>query len=797
VAAGWYWARGEVRRGWRSTLLLVLLIGLAGGAFLTAVAGARRSSTAYDRFRQETFASDLDVAILDGSEGVDIDVLASRARRLPGVAAIGRNDYPFVVPAGSGAYPYLDFLAVASRDDATRAFDVPRVVEGRMPDPEDPHEVSILDTYAEEAGLAVGDQVEFESYAPGQMDALFTTGDAGSPTGPHFTFTVTGVLDAPIFLSESSGDFVPRMFLSSAFLETYGPEVAVYRGGFSVRLVPGTDVAEFTKALRARFEETPLEITPASEVDQKIDSAIKVIVTALLLTAIVAGLAGFVAVSQAIGRHVGSQEVSVRGLSALGATSSERAAAHLVTIVPAAVLGAVLATVTAAFGSQLMPLGVARRAEPDPGIDIDVAVLGLGGLVVGLLVLLLAWVAATRASRLSWVQSHPSAPASSRAMRAVRRTQLAPSATTGIGMALEPRRGQAWAVRSALMADTLGAHGLMAVVVFIGSLAMLVRSPARYGAPFDAQVSGFTGDVLAEGGDDLLADPDIKRAGLTDSGVGRVAGEEVNTYVLESLKGQMGFTMLEGHAPRAPAEVALGARTLEHAGLEVGDEVVVRGASNTLRATVVGTAVFPVVDERSSPGRGVLMRPADFERIASLDEVNSDVVIDWADGVDVAAANVALARATDTEVFEPRLPSDVNNLEEVQSLPRALAVFLAVLAVLALVHALVVTVRLGRKDLAVLHALGFERRQLGSILIWQASTIGLIGLVVVTQLGVVVGRFVWRTQADSIDVVNDPVTPALTMLAVAVVAFAFLVTAALLPSRGARRIAPARVLRSG
>jgi hypothetical protein len=117
----------------------VLLVGIAGGAVLTTIAGARRSSTAYDRLREETLSSDMDVALADTSEEpvADIDDVAAAARARPEVVALARNDYPFIVPAGSGFYPYLDFLAAAAVDDASwgRDIDRPRALEGAEPDP--------------------------------------------------------------------------------------------------------------------------------------------------------------------------------------------------------------------------------------------------------------------------------------------------------------------------------------------------------------------------------------------------------------------------------------------------------------------------------------------------------------------------------------------------------------------------------------------------------------------------------------------------------------------------------------
>ena len=148
-------------------------------------------------------------------------------------------------------------------------------------------------------------------------------------------------------------------------------------------------------------------------------------------------------------------------------------------------------------------------------------------------------------------------------------------------------------------------------------------------------------------------------------------------------------------------------------------------------------------------------------------------------------------------MFPPRLPSTVNNLHEVGALPRALAAFLAVLAGLSVIHALVSTVRMRRQDLAILRTLGFERRQLGSTLVWQATTIGLIGLAVGVPLGLVVGRVVWGAVASSIGVVDDPVTPVLAVLAVVVGALVVVNAAAVGAGRSARRISAAAALRSG
>ncbi|UDY37635.1 ABC transporter permease [Dermatobacter hominis] len=799
MAAAWYRAKRELRSRWRATLLLAILVGVVGGAVLTTAAGARRASTAYDRFRSETLASDLDVAF-DDPPGGSIEGAAAAVEALPQVAALGRSDFPFIIPEGSGAYPYLDFLAAVSVDGADEPqVDRPRIVDGRLPDPRAADEMAISETYATESGLRVGDRAAFDSYAPEQLEPLFTSGDAGEPAGPHVTLLVTAVFDAPTFLSESAGDFQPRVILSPAFVDEHGEDIATYPGGFTLRLKGGSaDAADVTATLRTMFPDTELEITPASETDRKIDSGIAVIVTALALCALVATLAGGVAVGQALSRHFDVQMAGDRWVAALGMTRFDRVATQVITTVPVAVLGAVAAVGVSVAASPLLPVGIARRAEPDPGIAIDatVVVLGFIGIVVGVVLLsVLAAMTIVRRERLNQGDGASAPP--SRSMMALRRTDLAPQVTIGVGLAIAPRSGTRIAVRSAFLGAALGVVGVVALVVFLASVDRLANSPAQYGSPFDASVSGFSGDVLDEGDVDILGDPTVARVGLGSGGLAQIAGVEVNTYALESVRGNMSFTLLDGRAPTGRAEVALGAETLEAAGVGIGDDVVVEGAGGTLRATVVGTAVFPVTDERSAPGRGVLLTREDLEAISSEDELNVDVLISWADGVDPEVANERLADATETEVFGPRLPSEVNNLREVKALPRALAVFLAILGAVAVVHALISTVRTRRQDFAVLRALGFEARQLSSAVVWEATTIAVIGIVVGVPLGVAAGGFIWRAVAHSIGVADDAATPPIALLCVAIGALLLLQVAALVPSRMARKVRAAIVLRTG
>src|SRR5215212_2861036 len=650
VGAAWYRASAVLRRRWRASLVLVALVGLAGGVVLTTVAGARRSSTAYDRFRQETLAADLDVAPAGDPEDIDIDLLRQQLAALPQVEALTQTDFPFIVPAGSGFYPYLDFLAIVGLDPAFGStIDRPRLVEGRLPDPGRPDEIAVLADYGREVGVRMGDEIDFESFAPEQRDPLFETGDAGPPRGPALTLRVTGSFDAPTFLSESTGAFQPKVMLSPSFVGAHGDEVATYPGGFTLRLRRGpADVAAVSDAvrdiLRTVFPEHPeVELTPASEVDRKVESSIDVAVTALALCALAAAVAGLVAVLQALNRHFSQQATDAQPMAALGMTNRGAVLADVLTAVPVAVLGALLAVTVAVLASPVMPVGVARQAEPDPGIAVDGWALTVGFVAVLLGVAglaLAASVAAERRARRSFTAGASGAP--SRGL-VLGRTALPPEGMIGVGMVTAPRAGTAWAVRSALAGVAVGAAGLVAVVVFVSSQTSLVDSSERWGSPFDAAVSGFSGDIIDERGDELLADPDIAGLGVLTTALARVGGDEVDLHAVESVKGGVPVTLLGGRLPKARAEAVLGRSTLRDARASIGEEVEVEGAKGILQATVVGTASFPVIDERSAAGSGVLLREEDLVAIAGPSEPSRDVLIRWADGVDRDAANEELA----------------------------------------------------------------------------------------------------------------------------------------------------------
>jgi ABC-type antimicrobial peptide transport system permease subunit len=131
----------------------------------------------------------------------------------------------------------------------------------------------------------------------------------------------------------------------------------------------------------------------------------------------------------------------------------------------------------------------------------------------------------------------------------------------------------------------------------------------------------------------------------------------------------------------------------------------------------------------------------------------------------------------------------------VESLPRALAVLLALIGGVVMVLALVVTVRRRRRDLALLRVFGFRRAQVTASVLCQAAVFAALGLVVGIPLGLLLGRSVWQHVADALGVAADPALPVVGVAVVALVVMAVALVAAAVPASRAAGLRPAEVLR--
>jgi ABC-type lipoprotein release transport system permease subunit len=102
-------------------------------------------------------------------------------------------------------------------------------------------------------------------------------------------------------------------------------------------------------------------------------------------------------------------------------------------------------------------------------------------------------------------------------------------------------------------------------------------------------------------------------------------------------------------------------------------------------------------------------------------------------------------------------------------------------------------VRHRRLDLAVLMALGCQRRQIAAAISWHATTVAAIGLMVGVPLGLVGGRLAFAALTEAIDVRTVHVLPvSVGFAAIGAILLANLV--AFGPASTAARTRPSRAL---
>jgi ABC-type lipoprotein release transport system permease subunit len=174
----------------------------------------------------------------------------------------------------------------------------------------------------------------------------------------------------------------------------------------------------------------------------------------------------------------------------------------------------------------------------------------------------------------------------------------------------------------------------------------------------------------------------------------------------------------------------------------------------------------------------------------------TNFVVDLAGGDPGRAALADLEGAYGPELSGPVQQPAVRNLDRLRAVPWVLAGIVAAFAAGSLAHALLLLVRRHRRQLAVLKTLGFDRRQVFATIVWQATTLAAIGLVVGLPLGVAVGRWTWTLFAEQIGVVPEPVTPLPLILLVVPAAVLLANLVAAFPAWSAARMRAAAVLRA-
>jgi hypothetical protein len=804
-------ARSSTRRRLGSLVLLALLTALVTGVVLAGVAGAHRSATVLDRYREATNQADVGVGIYPHSTtgstltGATATEATTLVRGIPGVrdAASVANYLGMPDRPGVGK----NFVIVAGPDgrygtEVNRAL----VTDGRMPNPDRADEVALNEPAARALHLGAGDRFSVRTLTPAAFQRLI----ANEPIeidGPVIPLRVVGVVRLGDDLQGSTQQSSPLALATPAFGRAYDGKVAVNGSTTVVRIDDPAAVDRLRTAV-AGFPDSSVATAAQSWLDTT-RAAVGVVVVALLVFAAAALLAGSIAVGQAVSRQVSAGSGDLRVVRAMGLTRAERVAAVGLPPLVAALVGTALGVGVAIALSGLFPVAVARAAEPDPGVRVDVAVLAAGWLAAAVaLTLWTVWSARRLDRRLL---AHGFSPTAAR-----RGWSVVP-----LGARLAPRLGVRLAVdrwadggragvptRSALLGVAVGIAGVVAAVVFLSSLQGGLARTADYGWTWSSRPDQAAGDGF-ELLKSLAPDKDLDAVGGVFTGDGRVAGKAVPLQAFYASKGSLVPPVLDGRLPANDGEVALGSSVLRDTGRSIGDRVKVSAEGGRPRTVeIVGEVVGNQLTSLPDLGDVAVVTPQAMATLAGVPDVaslvqtqnvNGSVVLTYRPGVATAPLERRLAEQYHLEFMpysHPTAPGRLLSMDDMRSLLVGLGAFFALLGTVGLIHLLVVSTRRRSHEFGILAALGMVRGQRRSVVGFQALTVIGVGLVVGVPVGFVVGRVSWRAAIADLGMVVSPASPWVTVALLAGGAVVATWLIALVPGSWAARARPAELLRT-
>jgi hypothetical protein len=800
--------RSDLRRRWRAWAALALLVALVGGVAMASVAGYRRTSSAMDRFLAYHRPPN---AFAEGR--LDADDLAA----LPGVELVAGGDYMLMLPMEDGvARP--DLLGKVSpftydSPDSFRAAYRPIIVDGRLADPDRADEVMVDEEMADLFDVGPSDRFQMQGYGMEQIEDLFDTIGELAPTGEVFDLVVAGVIRSPqdVLQRPIVPDVVhlgsAEVHLGRAFHEAHWrvdvPSLGVLFGddgtgggegiaGFE--LVVDTDEVTRTAlsdAVRELDPEAEVALTPsdAAQAGAEADRSIRLQALALLAFGILVAVGGGFLVSQAIGRLGAGSPGEDEQLLAIGVDRRTTGVVAVIRAAGAGLAAALLAVALAAALSALTPVGTARRAEIDPGIAVDGAVLAAGAAAIVAGVVLRSALAAGRRAPLTATVAAPAL-----ADRAAR-LGLPVEVVSGV------RAAQLGGGRSVAVVVLVAVVGVVGGLTFAAAEERLANDPELWGWTFDASIGDGNDPSLAERAEPIVTGDERIAASaavlnIDDATVARGdRSTEVEGMALEPIQGAIEPRMLDGRPPGADDEVVLGGATARLLDVDIGEDIAVDLGEGPTPFTVTGLAVFNLGFDIERMGEGMVLTPEGIDRTGG-EAAPQFVLVDYARGADASAVTEDLQRDFGKIVLTPIRGLDVHHLHGVRNLPVAFSLLVVVVAGITLALVLGRTVRRRRRDLAVLRTLGFESRQLRATIAIQATVLVVPAALLGAVLGVAAGRLAWSQVARGLGAPEVQVVRPLALALSIVGAWVLAVLIAAGPARAAGRTSPATTLRT-
>ena len=317
----------------------------------------------------------------------------------------------------------------------------------------------------------------------------------------------------------------------------------------------------------------------------------------------------------------------------------------------------------------------------------------------------------------------------------------------------------------------------------------------------------------------LLSGILARQPGLASYAIGNygdisVQGTIVPAIGVAPVHGRNFLTLLAGRPPARPDEIALGAQTLGSLHRRIGQRIAVQVNGVTRPMLITGTAVLAAFSrggfESTDLGTGavlsapVLSQPSPDTGCLQPRTCYSFALLRYRPGTDLRAAAARLITGTTRAgcppgscvVISDQRPDDIRNYSRVRDTPLILGGVLALLAVGTLAHVLATAVRRRRRDLALLKTLGLVRRQVLSVVEWQALILAGVALLIGVPLGLLAGRWAWMLFASSAGLAPAASIPLPLVLLTIPVTAALAAGIAVGPGRAAARVRAGVVLRA-
>jgi ABC-type lipoprotein release transport system permease subunit len=800
------WLRLDLRRRWRSLTVLALLVALAAGATMAATAGARRGASALDRLARPTLPAT--IAVLANTPGFDWD----KVRAMPQVESLTTFvvDYTWAIQGLPG-----DVLGFPIADDAAmRTIEKPIVYSGRVFDPTRADEVVVSRQFVKHYHKHVGDTVVIELPTPKELSTVEPGPNGLVLHGPRITARIVGVVASPWFTDQpgSMGFVQPSPGLTARYpasiIGDQSDQENVSYINALVRLKGGeAAIPAFREAFDDLTHRSDIDIWSLPALQRDIQRHIVFESRCLLAFAAAVFIAALFLIGQAIVRYAADSAQEMQTLRALGMTRRQAVAWAATGPTLVGIAGGLAGAAMALIASRWFPIDTAASYEPYPGIRPDWPVLTIGVVLVVALVM----AGAAGAARLALGTSRSGAsPRPSAIATLASRAGFGAPVVVGTRFALESGRGKtAVPVRPALLGAVIGVLGVIGVFTFSHGVTDAATHPERFGQTF--QLGAFIGingqdfapvrpvfDAIAKDGDVAGVD-DARTAIATGPG----GGASISLWEYGPGTKPLPVVITSGRMATTSSEVVLAPRTLAALHKSVGDQVQLTGSrSGSKTFTITGSGLVPQGPHNGYADGGWITTDG-FDSIFNGYKYRIELVA-VRPGLNTGAVSASLATAVHKAVpaaegltFDKPDPlTELAVLRQVQSMPIVLGCFLALLAIGAVGHALATAVRRRSLDIAVLRALGMTRWQSRGIVVTQASTLAIVGLVFGIPLGLALGRMLWRVVADYTPV---QYAPPMALLALMLIGPAALLLANLLaawPGHQAARLRIGHVLRT-